>query len=175
MWTHVPAARSARSTSRSSSRQVGWPRGRRCLPSSTSPELTTCRSEASIFPSERDRRGESSASAGWRASRAPASRDGWSGRRSRGCATVGSIGARPAALVPWGGGEDVRKISPVDASARVLRHLRDAWDAAFPEPLAAQEVVLTVPASFDEVARELTLEAARIAGLPAVVLLEEPQ
>jgi molecular chaperone DnaK (HSP70) len=82
---------------------------------------------------------------------------------------------RTAAILPWGGGEDVRKISPVDASARVLRHLRDAWDATFPEPLAAQEVVLTVPASFDEVARELTLEAARIAGLPAVVLLEEPQ
>ena len=82
---------------------------------------------------------------------------------------------RTAAILPWGGGEDVREISPVDASARVLRHLRDAWDAAFPEPLAAQEVVLTVPASFDEVARELTLEAARIAGLPAVVLLEEPQ
>src|SRR5262249_58390528 len=82
---------------------------------------------------------------------------------------------RTDAILPWGGGEDVRKISPVDASARVLRHLRGAWDAAFPEPLAAQDVVLTVPASFDEVARELTLEAARIAGLPAVVLLEEPQ
>jgi molecular chaperone DnaK (HSP70) len=82
---------------------------------------------------------------------------------------------RTAAILPWGAGEDVRKISPVEASARVLRHLRDAWDATLPEPLAAQDVVLTVPASFDEVARELTLEAARIAGLPAVVLLEEPQ
>jgi molecular chaperone DnaK (HSP70) len=82
---------------------------------------------------------------------------------------------RTAAILPWGGGEDVAKISPVEASARVLGHLHDAWDAAFPEPLAAQDVVLTVPASFDEVARELTLEAARLAGLPAVVLLEEPQ
>jgi molecular chaperone DnaK (HSP70) len=82
---------------------------------------------------------------------------------------------RTAAILPWGGGEDVGKISPVEASARVLGHLRDAWDASLPEPLAAQEVVLTVPASFDEVARELTLEAARVAGLPAVVLLEEPQ
>ncbi len=82
---------------------------------------------------------------------------------------------RTAAILPWGGGEDVGKISPVEASARVLGHLRDAWDASFPEPLAAQEVVLTVPASFDEVARELTLEAARVACLPAVVLLEEPQ
>ncbi|HEV7734144.1 MAG TPA: Hsp70 family protein [Candidatus Binatia bacterium] len=82
---------------------------------------------------------------------------------------------RTAAILPWGAGDDVAKISPVDASARILRHLRDAWDATLPEPLAAQDVVLTVPASFDEVARELTIEAARIAGLPDVVLLEEPQ
>src|SRR5262249_18805571 len=82
---------------------------------------------------------------------------------------------RTAAILPWGGAADTAKISPVDASARVLAHLREAWDASFPEPLAAQEVVLTVPASFDEVARELTIEAARAAGLPEVVLLEEPQ
>ncbi len=82
---------------------------------------------------------------------------------------------RTAAILPWGAGDDVAKISPVDASARILRHLRDAWDATLPEPLAAQDVVLTVPASFDEVARELTIEAARVAGLPDVVLLEEPQ
>lgn len=82
---------------------------------------------------------------------------------------------RTAPILPWGGGEDVAKISAVDASARVLGHLRDAWDASFAEPLAAQDIVLTVPASFDEVARELTLEAARVAGLSNVVLLEEPQ
>ncbi len=82
---------------------------------------------------------------------------------------------RTAAILPWGGGTDVPKISPVDAAARVLAHLRDAWDASFPEPLAAQEIVLTVPASFDEVARELTVEAARAAGLAEAVLLEEPQ
>src|SRR5262245_29034825 len=82
---------------------------------------------------------------------------------------------RTAAILPWGGGADVTKISPVEASARVLGHLREAWDASFPEPLATQGIVLTVPASFDEVARELTLEAARVAGLPGVVLLEEPQ
>jgi molecular chaperone DnaK (HSP70) len=82
---------------------------------------------------------------------------------------------RTAKILPWGAGDEVAKISPVDASARVLGHLREAWDATFPAPLAEQAVVLTVPASFDEVARELTLEAARQAGLPDVVLLEEPQ
>ena len=82
---------------------------------------------------------------------------------------------RTAAILPWGAGDGVSRISPVEASARVLRHLREAWDASFPEPLAAQDVVLTVPASFDEVARELTLAAAHEAGFPDVVLLEEPQ
>jgi hypothetical protein len=81
---------------------------------------------------------------------------------------------RTAPILPWGAAEDVAKLSPVDASARTLTHLREAWDARFPEPLAEQDVVLTVPASFDEVARELTVEAAKAAGLPRVVLLEEP-
>ena len=52
---------------------------------------------------------------------------------------------RTAAILPWGAAEDVTKISPVDASARVLAHLRDAWDASFPQPLAEQDIVLTVP------------------------------
>lgn len=83
---------------------------------------------------------------------------------------------RQAAILPWGAPEDVPKISPVDASASYLAHVRAAWDAAHPEDtLAAQEVVLTVPASFDEASRTLTLEAARRAGLPRVRLLEEPQ
>ena len=82
---------------------------------------------------------------------------------------------RTAAILPWGAAEGVAKISPVEASARTLTHLREAWDASFPAPLAEQDVVLTVPASFDEVARELTLAAARAAGLPEVVMLEEPQ
>ncbi|APR83147.1 DnaK-related protein [Minicystis rosea] len=85
---------------------------------------------------------------------------------------------RAAAILPWGADEEVRdlpRISPIDASARYLAHVRRVWDDAFPgEPLAEQEVVLTVPASFDEVARELTLEAAKRAGL-TVRLLEEPQ
>lgn len=83
---------------------------------------------------------------------------------------------RTAALLPWHGAADVERLSPVEASARILRHLRDAWDARFPEdPLAEQDVVLTLPASFDEIARELSVEAAAQAGLPRVVLLEEPQ
>src|SRR5262249_45812005 len=61
-------------------------------------------------------------------------------------------------------------------SARYLRHIREAWDAKFPrEPFAEQDIVLTLPASFDEVARELTVQAAARASLPRVVLIEEPQ
>ncbi len=69
-------------------------------------------------------------------------------------------------------------ISPVDASARYLMHLRDAWNAAIgtdkEKRFEHQEIVLTVPASFDEEARELTVEAARIAGINKLTLLEEP-
>ena len=73
-------------------------------------------------------------------------------------------------------GDDVAKISPVAASASYLAHVRAAWNQRFPDaPLETQDVVLTVPASFDEGARALTLEAARMAGLPALRLLEEPQ
>lgn len=83
---------------------------------------------------------------------------------------------RTAAILPWGGAADAPRLSPVAASARILEHLRDAWDAAHPDdPLAAQDVVLTVPASFDEVARELTVRAAADAGLDRLRLLEEPQ
>ncbi|MBN8616349.1 MAG: Hsp70 family protein [Deltaproteobacteria bacterium] len=71
---------------------------------------------------------------------------------------------------------DVARISPLEASTRYLSHLRQAWDHAHPEaPLAEQDVVITVPASFDPGARELTSEAARLAGLEHAVLLEEPQ
>ena len=80
-------------------------------------------------------------------------------------------------LLPWGASADVPKISPVTASQRYLEHLVAAWEAAFPRrPVARQIVVLTVPASFDASARELTREAALAAGLPQdLVLLEEPQ
>ena len=83
---------------------------------------------------------------------------------------------RSAAILPWGAAEDVAKVSPLLASASYLAHLRAAWNHRFPEqPLEAQEIVLTVPASFDEAARALTLEAARLAGLDRLRLLEEPQ
>lgn len=83
---------------------------------------------------------------------------------------------RLADLLPWHGAPDVERISPVEASARYLAHLRAAWNHRLPEyPLEEQEVVLTLPASFDEVARELTVKAAAKAELPRVVLIEEPQ
>ena len=83
---------------------------------------------------------------------------------------------RTAGLLPWHGAADVERLSPVEASARYLAHLRAAWDSAHREyPLKEQTVVLTVPASFDEVARELTIEAAKLAGLNRILLLEEPQ
>ena len=83
---------------------------------------------------------------------------------------------RTAAILPWGAPDDVPKISPLEASASYLRHLRQAWDQAHPEaPLAQQSTVLTVPASFDDGARQLTLQAAALAGLGSVHLIEEPQ
>jgi hypothetical protein len=84
---------------------------------------------------------------------------------------------RRAAILPVGAPEDeVARLSPYDASVRYLAHLRDAWDHLHPEhPLAAQEVTVTVPASFDPAARELTAEAAQAVGLGRLILLEEPQ
>jgi len=82
---------------------------------------------------------------------------------------------RQAAILPWGD-SDGPKLSPVAAQALILGHIRDAWDDAHPDAaLHEQEVLVTVPASFDEAARELTLQAAAKAGYPPVVLLEEPQ
>jgi hypothetical protein len=83
---------------------------------------------------------------------------------------------RTAPILPWGAPAEVPHISPVEASAAYLRHLAAAFDASVPDaPLAQQDVLLTVPASFDEEARELTLRAAQIAGFSHVTLLEEPQ
>ena len=85
---------------------------------------------------------------------------------------------RTAALLPWGV-ETGPRLSPVDASARVLAHLRDAWDHTYARTgdewrFDRQAIVLTVPASFDEEARELTVMAAKAAGLEQLTLLEEP-
>ncbi len=83
---------------------------------------------------------------------------------------------RNAAILPPNAPEGIKKISPVGASRLYLSHLRDAWNAKHPEsPFDAHQVLVTVPASFDEVARELTLKAAEEAGYRGVVLLEEPQ
>jgi len=81
---------------------------------------------------------------------------------------------RTAAILPWDAEEGGRVLSPVDVSARFLATLRAAWDQAQAVPLAEQDIVLTVPASFDEEARELTVMAAKTAGLEHLTLLEEP-
>ncbi len=87
---------------------------------------------------------------------------------------------RTAAVLPWNAPRDVPRVSPVEASARYLKHLAEAWNyrMAKDQPddrLERQQVILTVPASFDEVARNLTVEAAKKAGLENLTLLEEPQ
>src|SRR5438132_335889 len=87
---------------------------------------------------------------------------------------------RSAPLLPWSAPPDVPRISPVEASARYLKHLVDSWNHAMARGkdelrLEKQTVVLTVPASFDDMARTLTVEAARKAGLENLTLLEEPQ
>ncbi len=83
---------------------------------------------------------------------------------------------RSADLLPWHGDADVSRMSPVDAAAKYLAHFRAAWDHVHPtNPLNQQDVVITLPASFDEIARELTVQAARRAGLHRVFLIEEPQ
>ena len=80
-------------------------------------------------------------------------------------------------ILPWDAPAEVNKVSPVKATQTYLEHLAAAWAVKFPEaPLGEQRVVLTVPASFDAAARELTREAALAAGLPSdLVLIEEPQ
>jgi molecular chaperone DnaK (HSP70) len=83
---------------------------------------------------------------------------------------------RTSAILPFRAPEGVDRVSPVEASRRYLEHLRQAWDAKFPEsPFTSQQVLVTVPASFDAVARELTLEAAQQAGYQNITILEEPQ
>jgi molecular chaperone DnaK (HSP70) len=81
---------------------------------------------------------------------------------------------RTAKILPWDSPETGRVMSPVEVSARIIGKFREEWDRAMGAPLAEQDIVLTVPASFDEEARELTVMAARDAGLEKLTLLEEP-
>ena len=83
---------------------------------------------------------------------------------------------RTAPILPHNAPEGVQKLSPVEASRRYLEHMRAAWDSKMPDaPFTEQQVFVTVPASFDAVARELTLKAAEQAGYQNLLLLEEPQ
>ena len=87
---------------------------------------------------------------------------------------------RTAPILPWQAPEEVPKLSPVEASSQFLQYLRTVWDSGEARKqgelaFAEQDVLLTVPASFDEEARELTRRAADQAGYPHVTLLEEPQ
>ncbi len=83
---------------------------------------------------------------------------------------------RRAAILPHDAPPEVTRVSPLEASTRYLTHVRQAWDHAHPDaPLSQQDVTVTIPASFDPAARELTAEAARAAGFDNLTLLEEPQ
>lgn len=87
---------------------------------------------------------------------------------------------RRAAILPWKAPEGGRRVAPLEASTRYLKHLAEAWNHTVAKNVAGdrlerQDIVLTVPASFDAAARELTMEAAKAAGLEQVTLLEEPQ
>lgn len=82
---------------------------------------------------------------------------------------------RREAILPWNAPEGSRRISPLEAQAEILNHVKSCWNNKFKHKLEDQMVVITIPASFDAVARDLTLEAARQAGLENVTLLEEPQ
>jgi hypothetical protein len=83
---------------------------------------------------------------------------------------------RRAPILPFDAPPEVARVSPLEASTRYLAHLRQAWDQAHPQdPFDQQDVTVTIPASFDPAARELTAEAARAAGYIHLTLLEEPQ
>jgi hypothetical protein len=87
---------------------------------------------------------------------------------------------RKAPILPFRAPESGRKVSPLEACTRYLQHLAEAWNATMAKDVAAhrleaQDIILTVPASFDAAARDLTIEAARTAGFEHLTLLEEPQ
>jgi hypothetical protein len=81
-----------------------------------------------------------------------------------------------APILPADAPEEVERVSPFEATTAYLQHIRDAWQNLHPDaPLEEQDLVITVPASFDPAARELTVESARAVGLDQAILLEEPQ
>ncbi|MDF3832927.1 Hsp70 family protein [Cupriavidus basilensis] len=83
---------------------------------------------------------------------------------------------RRAAILPNDAPAEVPRVSPLETSVRYLTHLREAWDHTHPDaPFGEQEITVTIPASFDPAARELTAEAAEAAGYARMTLLEEPQ
>jgi hypothetical protein len=83
---------------------------------------------------------------------------------------------RRAAILPADAPEEVARVSPLESSVRYLTHMREAWNHAHPDaPFDQQDVTVTIPASFDPAARELTAEAAAQAGYSRMTLLEEPQ
>ncbi|MBP0624871.1 Hsp70 family protein [Cupriavidus consociatus] len=83
---------------------------------------------------------------------------------------------RRAQILPADAPPEVSRVSPLEASVRYLSHLREAWDQAHPDaPFGEQDITVTIPASFDPAARELTAEAAAAAGYARMTLLEEPQ
>lgn len=87
---------------------------------------------------------------------------------------------RETPILPWDTTKDIEKLSPVQASCALLRHIKNAWNHEMAADdtdlcLENQAIYLTVPASFDAVARELTVKSAQMAGLKDIVLIEEPQ
>lgn len=83
---------------------------------------------------------------------------------------------RHSKLLPIQSEENTEKMSPLEACATLLQHMRESWDEKMPkDPFKKQQILITVPASFDPSARQLVQEAAKIAGYPEIILLEEPQ
>jgi hypothetical protein len=79
-------------------------------------------------------------------------------------------------LLPFEAEASEKQMSPLEASSQILQHLKEAWDFSHPDaPFVEQQILITVPASFDPSARQLVQEAAEIAGYPEITLLEEPQ
>ena len=164
---HVPRARK-------SSRPGRCRNSRCCRRSSTCPARTTSRRARSTCRGRRTRPTPSARSPATTARRCPA---GWCRPRSRGCATPASIAPRRSCRGP---GRRTCRDSRRSRSARVPQAHRRGVERTLPnrkpaDQLEEQTVVLTVPASFDDVARNLTAEAAKQAGLKHVTLLEEPQ